>query len=385
MRFSVISSPVVAAVIGFGGTLALLLAAANAVGASEVETASWVTAICLAIAAGTAVLSVVYRQPIVTAWSAAGLALIGASSGFTMAEAVGAFAIASGMLFLTGILRPLMRLIERIPAAVSAGMLGGIMLPFVMSGAKAAETDPAFIMPLVALFLIIRLKNPPMAVLGVLVAGGAAAFFFGSASGTPTLVPSSLVFIAPDFTIAATVGLAIPIYLVTMASQYLPGFAVLRADGYEPSTGPIIAVTGAFSTLSAFFGASVSNLAAITAAISTGEEAHPDANKRWMVGISYSLSYLIFAIFGASLVALFALLPPTLITLAMGLALLPPLTNATEIALSHKGQRVAAMATFAVTASGISFFGIGAAFWGLTVGLLMVGLQSTFERVSQHR
>lgn len=380
MRVSVISSAVVAAIVGFGGTLALVLAAANAVNASEVQTASWVTAICLAIAASTAFLSVWHRLPIVAAWSAAGLALIGASSGFTMEEATGAFIVSAAMLALTGVLRPLMRLINRIPAAISAGMLGGIMLPFVMRAAQAASDQPSLILPLVALFLLIRLKNPPLAVLAVLIAGGAAAFGFGHVEEMPSYRPSQLVVIVPEFTLAAFAGLAFPIYIVTMASQNLPGIAVLQADGYDPPSGSIIGVTGLIATITAFFGASTTNLAAITAAICTGEDAHPDRKKRWLTGPFYAASYLVFAIFGASLIALFALLPPSLIALAMGLALLPPLTNAAEIALAHKGQRVAAMTTLAVTASGIAFVGVGAAFWGLLTGLTIVAMQEIYAR-----
>ncbi len=377
MRFSVFSSAAVAAIVGFASTLALLIAAAKAVGATEAQTASWVTAICLAKVAETGWLSWRYKMPIVTAWSTAGLALIGASTGFSIEAAVGAFIVAGLMLVATGLFRPLTRLVGQLPTGVSAGMLGGILLPFAIGAARAANIEPLLILPLVAMFLLVRLKNPPLAVITVLAGGAVYAGLLGRVSETPQLAAATLEFIRPEFSLSALIGLAVPLYLVTMASQNLPGFAVLRASGYDhPPAGPIIAVTGLFSTISALFGASTTNLAAITAAICTGEDAHPDKTKRWLTAPFYSGFYLLFALFGGSVVALFAILPGELIVLVAGLALLAPLTNATAIALADEKQRIAAMATFAVTASGISFFGIGAAFWGLVVGLVIAALSN---------
>jgi benzoate membrane transport protein len=371
MRFSVFSSALVAAVVGFAGTLAILIAAAKAVGASEAQTASWVSAVCLAKLVETGYLSWRYRMPIVTAWSTAGLALIAASSGYTIGDAVGAAVIAGLMLTATGLASPLTRLVERIPPPVSAGMLGGILLPFAAGAAKSAEADPAFMLPLAALFFAVRLKSPPLAVVATLIAGIAASFLLAAPGAFDSFRPqlSGLVLITPQFSLPAAIGLALPIYLVTMASQNLPGLAVLRASGYRPPAGPLIAVTGLASTVSAFFGASTTNLAAITAAICTGPDAHPDPRKRWLTGLFYGGFYGVFALFGASLVALFAVLPQPLIALIAGLALLAPLANATAIAMEAPQGRVAAMAAFAVTASGVAFAGIGAAFWGLAAGL----------------
>jgi len=382
MRFSVISSAFVAAIIGIGSTLALLIAAAQALGASEAQTASWVTAICLAKVFETGYLSWRYKMPIVTAWSTAGLALIGASVGFSMAEGVGAFIIAGLLLVLTGLFKPLTNLVARIPNGVSAGMLAGILLPFVIAGAQTAVVDPIFVLPLLALFFIARLFNPPLASIAVLVVGLVYAILRGDMTETPNLTISTLEWITPEFGFAAIIGIGLPLYLVTMASQNLPGVAVLRASGYNPSAGPLIAVTGLVSTLSAFFGASSTNLAAITAAICTSEDAHPDKDKRWLTGLFYAFFYLVFAIFGASLVSLFVLLPAVFVSLVVALALLAACTNATSIALADEKQRIAAMATLAVTASGVSFFGVGAAFWGLIVGLIIVGLQGAKERMS---
>jgi benzoate membrane transport protein len=380
MRLSVPSSAFVAAIVGFGGTLALIISAATAVGASSAETASWVTAICLAMAVETVWLSWRTKMPVITAWSTPGAALIAASAGFSMADAVGAFILTALLLVATGLFRPLTRLIARIPAAVASGMLAGIVATFAINAARTVTVDPLLILPLIAAFFVARLFNPALSVLVVLVGGGIAAFLSGRVGTLPAPELSTLTLIGPAFSVSATVGLAIPLYLVTMASQNLSGLAVLKAAGYEPKPGPIIAVTGLFSLLSAPFGALTTNLAAISAAICTGPDAHPDPAERWKTGPFYALAYLVFAVFGASLVAIFAVLPPSLIVLVAGLALLAPLANALSIALRDERDRMAATVTFAVTASGLVVLGIGSAFWGLAAGLAVLGLESLKKR-----
>jgi benzoate membrane transport protein len=380
MRLSIPISAFVAAIVGFGGTLAIIIAAADAVGATRLETASWVTAICLAMAAECLWLSWRTKMPVITAWSTPGAALIAASSGFTMPEAVGAFVIAALLLIATGLFKPLTRLISRIPASVASGMLAGIVVTFAMNAAKTVPVDPWLILPLVAAFFVIRLFNPALSVLAVLIGGGLAAFLTGRVGGLPAPELSTLTWIWPDFSLQAMIGLAIPLYLVTMASQNLSGLAVLRAAGYEPPAGPLIGVTGLFSLLSAPFGASTTNLAAISAAICTGPDVHPDPAERWKTGPFYALAYLVFAIFGASLVAIFAVLPQSLIVLVAGLALLGPLANALAIALKDEAERMPATIAFAVTASGLTLFGVGSAFWGLVAGLTVLFLDKMKRR-----
>ncbi len=380
MRISIPTSAFVAAVVGFGGTLALIIAAANAVGATQVQTASWVTAICIALAFEAAWLSWRTKMPVISAWTTPGAALIAASSGFTMADAVGAFIITALLLIATGLFKPLTRLIARIPASVASGMLAGILVSFATGAVKTISVDPVLILPLIAAFFVIRLFNPALSVLVVLVGGGVAAFLLGRVGTLPAPELSTLTLVTPSFSLSATIGLAIPLYLVTMASQNLSGLAVLKAAGYEPEPGPIIAVTGLFSLLSAPFGALTTNLAAISAAICTGPDVHPDPAERWKTGPFYALAYLVFAAFGASLVAVFAVLPSSLIVLVAGLALMAPLANALSIALREESDRMAATATFAVTASGIVLFGIGSAFWGLAAGLIVMGLDSFKKR-----
>ncbi|MGE0503276.1 MAG: benzoate/H(+) symporter BenE family transporter [Rhizobiaceae bacterium] len=374
MRLSLPISAFVAAVVGFGGTLAIIIAAATALGATRAETASWVTAICLAMAVESLWLSWRTRMPVITAWSTPGAALVAASSGFTMADGVGAFIVTALLLILTGLFRPLTQLIARIPASVASGMLAGIVVTFGINAVKTITIDPWLALPLIAAFFVIRVFNPAMSVLVVLVGGGLAAWLTGRVGELPAPELSSLTLIEPAFSLANVVGLAIPLYLVTMASQNLSGLAVLRAAGYDPKPGPIIAVTGFVSLLSAPFGALTTNLAAISAAICTGPDAHPDPAERWKTGPFYALAYLIFAIFGASLVGVFAVLPSSLIVLTAGLALMAPLANALAIALREEGERMAATAAFVFTASGLAVAGIGSAFWGLVAGLIVLTL-----------
>jgi benzoate membrane transport protein len=316
-------------------------------------------------------------MPVISAWSTPGAALVAASSGFSMNDAVGAFIVTAVLLIATGLFKPLTRLIAKIPASVASGMLAGIVVSFAIGAVKTIPVDPMLILPLIAAFFAIRLYNPALSVLAVLIGGGFAAFLTGRVGGMPPPELSTLTLIAPEFSATAIIGLALPLYLVTMASQNLSGLAVLRAAGYHPEPGPLISVTGLFSLISAPFGALTTNLAAISAAICTGPDVHPDPAERWKTGPFYALAYLVFAVFGASLVAIFAVLPESLIVLVAGLALMAPLANALSIALKDEGERMAATTAFAVTASGLALFGIGSAFWGLVGGLVVLALERT--------
>lgn len=382
MRLSIVTSAVVAALVGFGSTIAIIIAAAQAVGADPAQTSSWVAALCLAMAATSGPLSVRYRMPVITAWSTPGAALVAASTGLSIHAAVGAFLLAGALIVLAAFIKPFGRLIERIPTAIAAAMLAGVLLQFVVGVFQSAQGVPGLVLPLVALFLVVRLFNPALAVLAVLFVGLGLAFGSGLARPlTSGLSLSSLTFIAPSFEPAALIGLGLPLFLVTMASQNLPGFAVLKASGYQPPSRPILAGTGLASIVTAFFGAHTSNLAAISAAICTGPDTHPDPSKRWMVGPFYSLSYLIFAAFSAALIGLIAALPPELIKTVAGLALIGSFAGALGSSLSEDAKRFPAVVAFAVTASGLTLFGIGSAFWGLVAGLTALGLDEAAHRL----
>ena len=377
MRLSIVTSAVVAALVGFGSTIAIIIAAAQAVGADAAQTSSWVAALCLSMAATSGYLSVRYRMPVVTAWSTPGAALIAASSGISVHAAVGCFLMTGFLIMLAAFIKPFGRLIEKIPTSIAAAMLAGVLIRFVMAVFESAQGAPGLVLPLVGLFLVVRLFNPALAVLAVLFVGLGIAFGGGLARPLSSdFSLSSLTFIAPSWEPAALIGLGLPLFLVTMASQNLPGFAVLRASGYTPPTRPILAVTGLASMVTALFGAHTSNLAAISAAICTGPDTHPDPAKRWMVGPFYTLSYLAFAAFSAALIGLIAALPPELIKTVAGLALMGAFAGALGSALSEEAKRFPAVLTLAVTASGITLYGIGSAFWGLAAGLIALALDA---------
>lgn len=370
MRASMLSSALVAALVGYGSTIALVLSAAAAVGASPAETASWVFAICLAKAAGSALLSVWARVPVVLAWSTPGAALIAATSGISMAEAVGAFVLAGLLVALTGLIGPLGRAVALIPDGIAAGMLGGVLLPFCLRGAGAAQDLPGVVLPMLAVFVLVRLKNPALAVLAALATGLALAFGLGFAEWPALRLPlPTLAFTLPAFRADVLLGLGLPLYLVTMASQNLPGFATLRAAGYEPPVRPALVVTGGLSALSGLFCAHPVSMAAITAAICLGDDTHPDRNQRWKVGLVYAAAWLGLALLGPAILLVLGALPPALMLALVAVALLGPLNGALTGAYGPADTRFAATVTLAVTASGVAAFGIGAAFWGLVAGL----------------
>jgi benzoate membrane transport protein len=239
---------------------------------------------------------------------------------------------------------------------------------------------PLLVLPLIALFLVARAAMPALASLIVLAAGALLAWSLGLVKPIPPLGVSSLAIVTPAWDVATLVGLGLPLYLVTMASQNLPGFAVLRAAGYQPPTQAVLGVTGAVSLGTAFFGAHTSNLAAISAALCTGPDAHPDPAKRWMTGPFYALWWSLIALFGASLVGLFGALPPALLATVAGTALLASTAGAMGAALGADQDRLAAAGTLAVTASGVGLMGVGSAFWGLCFGLVILGLDRLFKR-----
>jgi benzoate membrane transport protein len=378
---STATAALIATVAGFGGTLPVVLAAADAVGATPAEASSWVSGLGIATALSALWLSVRYRMPIITAWSTPGAALIASTSGMPgIAAAVGAFVLAAILILLTAAIRPLGRLIEKIPPSIAAAMLAGILLRLVVAMVEHVPSAPLLVLPLIALFLVARILVPTLASLIVLVVGALLAVGLGLVKPMPALGLSRPELIVPAWDAATLIGLGVPLYLVTMASQNLPGFAVLRASGYQPPTQAVLAVTGAASLGTAFMGAHTSNLAAISAALCTGPEAHPDPAERWKAGVFYALWWGLIAVFGASLVGLFGALPPALLATVAGTALLGSMAGAMGAALSADQDRFAAAGTLAVTASGVTLMGVGSAFWGLAFGLIVFGVDRYVRR-----
>lgn len=370
MRLSMMSAALVAALVGYGSSIAIVLAAAQAVGATPAQTASWVAALCFAKAIGSGLLSAWKRVPVVLAWSTPGAAVIAAATGVNINEVVGAFVFAGILIALTGLLPPVNRLVAGIPTGVASGMLAGVVLPFCMAVAEFAVSDAALVLPLVATFLVVRLISPLFAVLVVLAGGVAIAALAGDVTMPAfRLDAQPFVFIMPTFEPSVLIGLGLPLYLVTMASQNLPGFAVLRANGYEPPVTASLGVTGIGSAIAGLFGAHTFSMAAITAAICVNDDVHPDKEKRWQVGLLYALAWVALGVLGPVILPVIVMLPKAIIGAVAGLALMPPLIGAITSAFEDAETRFAAAATLIVTASGIAAFGIGAAFWGLLAGL----------------
>lgn len=381
MPISMISAALVASLVGVGSTIALVLAAAQAVGATPAETASWVLAVSLAKGIGSAALSWWHRVPMVLAWSTAGAAIVTTVEGTTMAEAAGAFVLAGLLIAAMGLVRPLGRAVALIPDAVAAGMLAGILLPFVLRLAPAAAEAPALVLPMVAAFALVRLWNPAVAVLAALAVGLALAAATGAAEAVEMVGLPRLVLVRPDFDWGIAAGLAVPLALVTMASQNLPGFATMRAAGFEPPVGPALATTGLLSAVAGLFGGHPVSMAAITAAICLGPDVHPDPARRWRVGLAYGAAWVFLGLLAPLVVAAIAALPGALMAAIVGLALLGPLAGALTGATAPAATRLAAVATLAVTASGVAVWGVGAAFWGLVAGLALVALDRGAARL----
>lgn len=374
--FSLTSSAITAVVVGFASTILLIMEAADAVSASGAEKASWAAALCFGMAITSLVLSWRYRMPIITAWSTPGAALIAtsASAGIDYRSAIGAF-IAAGMLTcVTALFGPVARLIEKIPPSIAAGMLAGILLRYTMGVPAAALELPFMVLPLIVIFFGLRVWQPLFAVPVVVIVGVVMAGFDGAfGQGCCSLGITQPVWTWPSFNWPVIVGLGLPLYLVTMASQNLPGFAVLKASGYQPPVTGTLWVTGVASILFAPLGSHQLNLAAITASIVTGPEAHPDPQKRWLVAWPYLILYILVGLAAASFVAILGSLPKPLITTIAGLALFAPLLGSATQMFKDNAEIEAALATFLVSASGISIYGVGAPFWGLMAGLVLYG------------
>ncbi len=374
VRSSVILAAAVAAFVGFGGTAAIVLSAAQAVGATSAQSASWLAAVSLAIIVTSLFLSMRYRIPGITAWSTPGAALIATTVGFNLPQAIGAFLLAGGLIVLTAGFRPLGSLVARIPASIASAMLAGVLVSFVIKGFAAANTAPWLVLPLIGLFVVSRMISPFGAVIFVIIGGFVLAQFLGMTGPLPHFELTPPVFTMPVFDPQALISIGVPLYLVTMASQNLPGFAVLRAHGYEPPTQAGLLSTGLASMAIAPFGGHTMNMSAIIAAVCMSKDVHPDPAERWKAGTWYAIWYVPLTIFAGSFIALFAAMPPSFIAIVAGLGIVGSLTGALTQAVAQEKERFAAIFTFGIAASGLSFLGIGAAFWGLVAGLLILAL-----------
>ncbi len=369
------TSALAAVVVGFASTILIVMQAAQAIGANPAQQASMAAILCFGMAVTSLFLSWRHRIPIITAWSTPGAALIASSNAHPgYQDALGAFIVAGLLMAAAALIKPLAQAIAKIPAPIASAMLGGVLLHYALGIPGAALAMPAFVLPLIVIFFALRLSLPLYAVPVVTMAGVALAAFagdFGSACCALSVTP--LTFDAPNFSAAAILGLGVPLFLVTMASQNLPGFAVLRANGYEPPVRSALLTTGLASVVMAPFGSHAINMAAITASLVAGPDAHPDFARRWLVAFPYFVLYVLVGLAVALFVGVLGALPNALITAIAGLALFSPIVGAVTAMVKEPRCLDGALVTFLVTASGVTIAGVGAAFWGLVSGLLLLG------------
>ncbi len=368
-----VSAGVLASFVGFASSFAVVLKGLTAVGATDAQAASGLTALAVAMGLAGVIMSFVWRMPISSAWSTPGAALLaatGASAG-GFPDAVGAFLIVACLIVLAGLVRPVGRLVELIPAPLANAMLAGVLFGLCLAPIRALIDSPRGAIPIVLTWLIVSrwsrvYATPIAAVVAVIVI----------ALGAPSqphfaAVGPEIGLIRPSFSPGAIFSIAVPLFIVTMASQNVPGLAVLSAYGYRPKPGPLLVITGVFTFLAAPFGGHSVNLSAITAALCAAPDASPDPRKRWIAAASGGAVYLVFGLF-AGVVTAFVANAPILVEAVAGLALLGPFGSAMQNALADTQEREPALITFLVSASGVTIFGVGGAFWGLIVGALVL-------------
>ncbi|GGI84165.1 benzoate/H(+) symporter BenE family transporter [Pseudarthrobacter scleromae] len=377
-RHKLDSRPVVAgivtALVGFTSSFAVVLAGLRAVGASPAQAASGLLALTVAVGLGVLWLSWRSKVPVTLAWSTPGAALL-ATSGTVdggWPAAVGAFLATGVLIAMTGLVPALGRLMARIPATLAQAMLAGVLLQLCLAPFKALGTVPLFIAPVILCWLLMMRLAPrwsvPAALLVALAVIGISLASGGTSLGDGEILPVPA-WTTPAFSLQAMAGIALPLFVVTMASQNVPGVAVLRSFGYDTPWRPAMLVTGAGTAAAAPFGAHAVNLAALSAALAAGEEAGPDRSRRWVAGFTSGLAYLVLAAFSAALVTLVTAAPAGMLEAVAGLALLGTLAGAVSAALADAEDRIAPAVTFLMAASGLAFAGIGSAFWALAAGL----------------
>ena len=372
LSLSAIAAGFVTVLVGFASSAVIVFQAAQSLGASPEEISSWMWALGLGMGLTCIGLSLRYRMPVVTAWSTPGAAmLIGSVAGLPLSDAIGAFLMSALLIAASGFSGFFERMISRIPVSLASGMLAGVLLRFGIDAFAAMKTQLGMVLTMFAVYLLARRLLPRYAVILTLLVGIAFAAGLGLLRvDVLSLQLAKPVFTTPTFSLAAIVGIALPLFIVTMASQNVPGVAVIRASGYAIPISPVVGWTGLVNLLLAPFGAFALNLAAITAAICMGREAHEDAARRYVAAIAAGVFYVVVGLFGATVAALFAAFPKELILAIAGIALLGTIGNSLAAALRDEAEREPALVTFLVTASGLSLAGIGSAFWGLLAGVV---------------
>ena len=389
LSLSTATAGFVAVLVGFTSSVAIVFQAAQAFAATPAQTGSWLWALGLGMGLCTLLPSLYLRKPVMVAWSTPGAAVLataGLAGGFSMAEAVGAFMVCAALIILFGVTGWFERVMQRLPLAIASGLLAGVLARFGMQAFVAAQTDLPLVLLMLAAYLLGRRITPRFVVpLTLVLAIGFVAVTQGFRGPTLEFALTVPVFVAPVFTLAAAVSLALPLFVVTMASQNLPGVAAIQAAGYGNPPGAaaeagvpiskIITLTGVATLVLAPFGGFALNLSAITAAICMGPESHPDRPRRYTAAVVCGAIYVLIGLFGAAIVAALTAFPQELIAAIAGLALLGTIANALHVALRDEAHREAALITFLVTLSGVVIGGVGAAFWGVLAGAAALFVQ----------
>ncbi|MBC7379843.1 MAG: benzoate/H(+) symporter BenE family transporter [Burkholderiaceae bacterium] len=373
-----------AVLVGFTSSVAIVFQAALAFQATPEQISSWMWALGLGMGLCSLVPSLILRKPVMVAWSTPGAAVLataGLAGGFSMAEAVGAFMACAALITLFGVIGWFEKLMNRIPMAIASALLAGVLARFGLQAFAAAQTALPLVLLMLAVYLLGKRLAPRYAVVLTLAVGIAWAAFNHQLAWTAiTLDFARPVFTMPRFTLSALVSLAVPLFVVTMASQNLPGVAAIKAAGYELPVSRIITLTGLATLVLAPFGAFALNLSAITAAICMGREAHPDPARRYTAAVSCGAIYVVIGIFGAAVTGLLTAFPKELVVAIAGLALLGTIASALAGALQGEAHREAALITFLVTLSGVVIAGVGSAFWGVAAGTMALFVQQYARR-----
>ncbi|WP_110973302.1 benzoate/H(+) symporter BenE family transporter [Pseudomonas huaxiensis] len=361
----------ISVIVNYGGTFILVFQAARVAGLSPELTASWVWSVSIGVGVTGLLLSWVTREPIITAWSTPAAAfLVVALATTPYAEAVGAYLISAAAFVVLGLSGCFEKVIRLVPPGVAAGLLAGILLPFGIGAFASVSVDPLLAGVLIAVYVAFKRFTARYAVVAILALGMVLLLAQGRLDFTGLQLQfAAPVYTAPEFSLNALLSVAMPLFLITLTGQYMPGMLVLRNDGFRTSANPIVSVTGLGSLLMAPFGSHAFNIAAITAAICTGKEAHEQPSRRWIAGIAAGLFYIVVGIFGVTLAAVFMAFPASFITTLAGLALLGTIGGSLASALADARTRESALITFLAAAANITLFGIGGAFWGLLIGL----------------
>lgn len=367
-----LSAGFVTVLVGYTSSAAIIFEAARSAGASQAMIASWLMALGIAMGITCIGLSLRYKVPVVTAWSTPGAALLITSlSGVSMPEAIGAFVFSAALIVLAGVTGWFEKALNRIPLPMAAAMLAGILVKFGINVFGAMQTELALVLAMFVAYLLAKRLLPRYAIVLVLLLGCAIAAAQGLLQlGEVTLTLATPLWTTPQFNPGVLLGVGLPLFMVTMASQNIPGVATLHANGYRPPISALMTGTGVVNLLLAPFGCFAVNLAAITAALCMGRDAHEDPARRYLASVAAGAFYLLLGIFGATVGALFAAFPKALVLAIAGLALFGTIAGGLATAMKDDAMREPALITFLITASGVSLAGIGSAFWGLAGGVL---------------